>query len=104
MANITTLNPIDQIKKQNMLVRIETDETRFFECEKNLFEDETISVNVKLEITLDYHPDYGRTARRLVVEYLSAYDSEECEYLDLNILQIRELEYYLTNNLIININ
>ncbi|RMZ60037.1 hypothetical protein D1632_10625 [Chryseobacterium nematophagum] len=87
-----------------MLLDIETDEKLFFEEEICLFEYEEVAIDVNLKIYIDYHPEYGKSVKRLEVVLLSGYNNNECEDLVLNRFEKREVEEYLKNNLIIEMN
>lgn len=102
MANITLLNPISQIKEQNMSIDIEWSED-FFDLDITLFEDEEIAVDVNLEIETECNPDWGKSVKKFKIHFLSAYDNRECEDLLLTLREKREIENYLQNNLIINL-
>lgn len=103
-ANLTLLNPIDQIKKQNMSVDIESGNENFLDVDITLFEDDEISVDVNLEIVTDENPDWGKSVKSFKVHFLSAYDNRECEDLSfLTLREKRETENYLQNYLIINL-
>ncbi|MEE6130226.1 hypothetical protein V2E39_22700 [Chryseobacterium arthrosphaerae] len=103
-ANLTLLNPIDQIKKQNMSVDIESGNENFIDVDKTLFEDDEISVDVNLEIVTDENPDWGKSVKSFKVHFLSAYDNRECEDLSfLTLREKREIENHLQNFLNINL-
>ncbi|WP_312900236.1 hypothetical protein [Chryseobacterium taichungense] len=102
MANLTIISPIDQIKNQNMVLVIESEE-RIIEESYSLFEDEEVNVDVDMEIEVENHPEYGKSVKKLKVSFLNAYDNRECEDLILNDLEKREIASYLQNNLIIKI-
>lgn len=104
MANLTLLNPINQIKKQNMSIDIESGNESFLDVDFTLFEDDEISVDVNLEIVTDENPDWGKSVKSFKVHFLSAYDNRECEDLSfLTLREKREIENILNNNLLINI-
>lgn len=101
MANLTLLNPIDQIKKQNMSIPIDCGNDYFLDVDQTLFEDEEISVDVNLEIKIDNNPDWGSSVKSFKVHFLSAYDNRECEVIALTLREKREIEDYLQNFLTI---
>ena len=102
MANLVINSVIDQIKLQNMVLVIETEE-RFIDDCYSLFEDEEINVDVNMEIEAESHPEYGKSIKKLKVSFINAYDNRECEDLILNDLEKREIENLLKENLIIKI-
>ncbi|AZA82211.1 hypothetical protein C1637_09725 [Chryseobacterium lactis] len=102
-ANLTLLDPISQIKKQNMLINIESGNDRFLDIDVTLFEDDEISVDVNLEIEIDQNPEWGNSVKHFKVHFLSAYDSIECEDLPLILREKREIENHLQNHLNFNI-
>lgn len=102
-TNVQTISPLLQIQMQNLELRVETDSKSTFEQELTLFEDEQISVDVNLEINLEYNPDWGRSINGVKVNFLSAYDSRECEDVMLDPAEVRQLEFFLKNNLKIQI-
>lgn len=102
MANLVINSVIDQIKVQNMVLVIETDEKFIDDC-YSLFDDEEINVDVNMEIEVESHPEYGKSVKMLKVSFMNAYDNRECEDLILNDLEKREIASYLQNNLIIKI-
>ncbi|WP_347216649.1 hypothetical protein [Chryseobacterium sp.] len=102
-ANLTLLDPIYQIKKQNMSLDLETGTDEFLEMDITLFEDDEVSVDINLEIETEENPDWGKSVKSFKVHFLSAYDSRECEDLSLTLREKRQIENYLQNNLNINI-
>lgn len=102
MANLTINSVTEQIKAQNMLLFIESDE-RFIDEDFSLFDDEEINVDVNLEMKIENHRDCGKSVKRLKVSFINYYDNRECEDLILNDLEKREIENYLKENLIIKI-
>lgn len=102
MANLVINSVIDQIKVQNMVLVIETEEKFIDDC-YSLFDDEEINVDVNMEIEVESHPEYGKSVKKLKVSFMNAYDNRECEDLILNDLEKREIATYLQNNLIIKI-
>jgi hypothetical protein len=104
-ANLTLLDPINQIKKQNMSIDIESGNENFLDVDVTLFEDYEISVDVNMEIITEENLDWGKSVKSFKVHFLSAYDNRECE--DLSFLTLREkreiedhLQEFLTLNLI----
>ncbi|WBV60282.1 hypothetical protein PFY12_14735 [Chryseobacterium camelliae] len=102
MANLVINSVIDQIKEQNMVLVVESEE-RFIDESYSLFEDEEINVDVNMEIEVENHSEYGKSVKKLKVSFLNAYDNRECEDLTINDLEKREIENYLKENLIIKI-
>lgn len=102
-ANLTLLNPINQIKKQNMSVDIESGNENFLDVDVTLFEDDEISVDVNFEIVTDENPDWGKSVKSFKVHFLSAYDNRECEDIYLTLREMREIENLLQQNLNINL-
>ncbi|MFP7656130.1 hypothetical protein [Chryseobacterium proteolyticum] len=84
-----------------MVLSIESRE-RFTDEDFMLFEDEEVALEVNLEIETE-DSDYGRSVKHIKAHFISAYSNEECEDLELNLLEKREIEKYLENNLIINL-
>ncbi|WP_131725356.1 hypothetical protein [Chryseobacterium sp. Leaf180] len=104
-TNLMLLNPIEQIKTQNLSIQIDTDEKRYFETDLTICEDETLSVDVCLELTLEHDASWNQTAvKKIKAHILNAYDSEECEDVELNDLERRQLARYLAENLNVKIN
>ncbi|AZA91183.1 Uncharacterised protein [Chryseobacterium nakagawai] len=103
MTKVPFISPIQQILVQNLVVDIDTEEKKFCETELTICEDEKISLDLSLEISIDYHPEYGRSAKKTKVHYLGGYDSRENEELDLSRSEIKYIEKYLSENLTINI-
>ncbi|HAO29148.1 MAG TPA: hypothetical protein DCQ68_18835 [Chryseobacterium indologenes] len=103
MTKVPFISPIQQILVQNLVANIDTDEKKFCETDLTICEDEKISLDLSLEISIEYHPDYGRSAKKTKVHYLGGYDSRENEELDLNDKEIKYIEKYLSENLTINI-
>jgi|GEM_PF-1852693 len=104
-TNVTLLNPIEQIKAQKLEAMIYTDERSYFETRLTLCEDDEISIDVSLEIDLAFDPAWNRTeVTKVKVHFLSAYDSRECEDIELNSLERRQLEKLISENLIIKLN
>lgn len=102
MTNLVINSVIDQIKVQNMVLVIETDEKFIDDC-YSLFDDEEINVDVNMEIEVESHLEYGKSVKKLKVSFMNAYDNRECEDLILNDLEKREIASYLQSNLIIKI-
>jgi hypothetical protein len=99
-TNLTLLNPIEQIKVQKLEAMIYTDERSYFETKLTLCEDDEISIDVRLEINLAFDPAWDQTeVTKVKVHFLSAYDSRECEDIELN-----PLEKIISENLIIKLN
>lgn len=103
MTKVPFISAIQQILIQNLVVDIETEEKKYCEAELTICEDEKISLDLSLEISIDFHPDYGRSAKKTKVHYLGGYDSRENEELDLTHTEIKYIEKYLSENLTINI-
>ncbi|MEE6129124.1 hypothetical protein V2E39_17115 [Chryseobacterium arthrosphaerae] len=103
MTKIPFISPIQQIQVQKLVVEIDTEEKKFCETELTICEDEKISLDLALEISIDFHPEYGRSAKKTKVHYLGGYDNRENEELDLTHTEIKYIEKYLSENLTINI-
>lgn len=103
MTKVPFISAIQQIQIQNLVADIETEEKKYCEAELTICEDENISLDLSLEISIDFHPDYGRSAKKTKVHYLGGYDSRENEELDLTRTEIKYIEKYLSENLTINI-
>lgn len=102
MANLTINSVTDQIKAQNMLLFIESDES-FIDEDFSLFDDEEINVDVNIQMEVENHKEYGKSVKKLKVSLINTYDNRECEDLILNDLEKRQIENYLKENLIIKI-
>lgn len=102
MANLTINSVTDQIKVQNMLLFIESDES-FIDEDFSLFDDEEINVDVNIQMEAETHKEYGKSVKKLKVSLINTYDNRECEDLILNDLEKRQIENYLKENLIIKI-
>jgi hypothetical protein len=102
MTNLTLLNPIDQIRFQKMELGVEPNE-RFIDEDFMLFEDEEVAIEINLELETE-DSDYGRSVKTIKVHFISAYSNRECDNIELNLLEKREIEKHLENNLIIKFN
>jgi len=86
-----------------MSIDIELGYESFLDVDYSLFEDETINIDVNIELYIDFHPDYGNRIKYFKVRFKSAYDNEECEDVLPTPCEISKIENYLQNNLIINL-
>ncbi|WP_185246672.1 hypothetical protein [Chryseobacterium bernardetii] len=102
MANLTINSVTDQIKAQNILLFIESDE-RFIDKDFSLFDDEEINVDVNIQMEVENHKEYGKSLKKLKVSLINTYDNTECKDLILNDLEKIEIENYLKENLSIKI-
>ena len=102
-ANLTLLDPIEQIKKQNMSIDIESGNENFLDVDVTLFEDDEISVDVNMEIVTEENLDWGKSVKSFKIHFLSAYDNRECEDLKLALREKREIEDHLQEFLTLNL-
>lgn len=102
-SNIESSDLISKLKLQNMSIEIESGDERYLDLDYSLFEDETINIDVNLELYLEFHPDYGRSVKEIKVGFLSAYNNEECEDILPTPREIKEIEDFLQYNLLINL-
>lgn len=103
MTKVTFISPLQQIQVQKLVADIDTEEKKYCEAEVTICEDEKISLDLSLEIMIDYHPDLGRSAKKTKVQYLGGYDGRENEELSLSGKEIKYIEKFLSENLTINI-
>lgn len=92
-TNVELFSSIDQIKLQNNPPIEVNIEDRDYSDDFTLFEGEKITLDVMLEVK--------KSSKKVKVKLLSGYDNELCENLELNNLEVREIEEYLSNNLLI---
>ncbi|WP_185273897.1 hypothetical protein [Chryseobacterium indologenes] len=102
-TNVNHLNPIHQIKVQKMSVDIDLGSENYLEDDITLFPDEEISLDVNVKLKSEFHPDCGMTVKSFKLNYTSGYNQRECEELDLTPHEIRDIENYLQNHLVINL-
>lgn len=101
-AKLQKRNPINQIKVQNMNIWLNA-EAGLNQKVMRLFTDELLEVETFLEFIVECS-DYGKSLKTIDVTVRSIYNNEECDYEYVDIEQIREIEQFLKNNLIINFN
>lgn len=99
MANLTLLNPIDQIYTQKIEpIWIDRENENYFETDLTLFEDQQIGIDSTIEIYLE-----RGDIKKLKAHVWNVYDGSECEDVVLNELEKRQIENYLSSNLIIKV-
>lgn len=99
MTKLTLLNPIDQIANQKLKpIWIDRKDNNYFETDLTLFEDQQIGIDSTIEIYLE-----EGYVRKLKAHVWNVYDGFECEYVFLNEVEKRQIEKYLSDNLIINV-
>ncbi|RKT01051.1 hypothetical protein [Chryseobacterium defluvii] len=103
-TNVGIISPMEQIKLQKLEAFVSTDEKKYFETDYTLCEDDKISIDVSLEIDLDFHPDLGKSPKKLKVHVLGGYDARENEDLAFSKSDLKELESYIAKKLILYIN
>ncbi|CEJ70548.1 hypothetical protein BN1195_02875 [Chryseobacterium oranimense G311] len=103
MANLTLLNPISSIQAQKIdPILVETDEIKYVEKDFLLFEGSTIEAESTVEIYFHTDPN-GKEVIKIKAHLWNLYNAEECEDVPLSDSEKKQVERYLSENLIIKV-
>lgn len=102
-TNLRIMNPIHQIVSQKIQpLNLETLETSYEEIELTLFEDQRFGIDTTLEIYFKTDPN-GKEIKKVKAHVWNVYDGLECEDVEMTDSDRKELEKYLSQNQIINL-